>query len=111
MTEWEDGINRYVFNLNGSEACVLYYDKEYGYYARSYLDSGAREERFPANNLESAKSAAEKWYAELLKRASMCISVVSPPEKKSGSFGGTSMISHEFTTTWMVIELEEEEDA
>lgn len=69
MKEWKDGQNRYELRLDGQEAFVLYYDNEYGYYARAYLDGGSTESALSANNLEEAKQAAEKWYAERLRKS------------------------------------------
>lgn len=78
MKEWKDGKNRYELLLNGQKACVLYYDKEYGYYSRAYLDGGSDESALPANNLAEAKQAAEKWYGECLGKSiethKLCIS-------------------------------------
>jgi hypothetical protein len=32
MKKWKDGNNRFELRPNGQEACVLYYDKDCGYY-------------------------------------------------------------------------------
>lgn len=78
MKEWKDKKYRYELRLDGQEACVLYYDEEYGFYVRAYLDGGCCESALTVNNLEEAKHAAEKWYAECLRKRieihKLCIS-------------------------------------
>lgn len=69
MKEWKDGNNRYELRLDGQEAFVLYYDNEYGYYARAYLDGGSKETTLNTNSLVETKQAAEKWYAERLRKS------------------------------------------
>ncbi len=89
MKEWKDGKNGYALYLNDMEVCVLYYDEEYGYYVRTYLDGGSCEEELPAGNLELAKSSAEKWYADRLRKSiEMHKQCIAAHEKKLEALEG-----------------------
>lgn len=69
MKEWKDGKNCWELYLNGQESCILYCDKNYGYYAFAYPDGGSCKSALPGNSLEEAKQAAEKWYIRCLRNS------------------------------------------
>ena len=77
MKEWKDGKNRYELRLDGQEAFVLYYDNEYGYSSMvvrllahiADVDAGGEGDMIGEELPEEKKQAAEKWYAERLRKS------------------------------------------
>lgn len=70
MKKWIEKTNFYALCLEEREiifSVFLYDKKEDGYYARAYIDCWYQEVSLAACDLEEAKQAAEKWYAECLR--------------------------------------------